>query len=102
MYQLGDPVIFRLTKHSPHPGPRAQLVHPSRQGENYIYVVDKFWRVADTTDDKLLLTTRRGKQHVVDADDPRLRHAHWWERLLYGKKFPQAEVGNRQQLSTSS
>jgi len=44
-----------------------------------------------TTDDRSVeLVTRRGKHHIVDADDPNLRAASWWERLLFRDRFPQA------------
>lgn len=93
MYSPGDPVIYRVTKHSAHPGPRAKEIWPSAHGENYTYVVDKFWIVAEIRDDgKLLLNTRRGKRHVVDSNDPLLRHPHWWEWVRYRNLFPQLDV----------
>ena len=52
MLKVGTPVIFRKTKCSTHPGPRARGVHPSRQGDMYNYVVDKLWIVAETLDDE--------------------------------------------------
>ena len=89
MYAVGDPVIYRLDKVSPRPGPRAIGVDPAPKGEFYSYQVDKFWVVAEIRDDgKLLLKTRRGKQHVVDRHDRRLRRPRWWERLLYRHRFP--------------
>ncbi len=87
--QPGDPVIFRVCKTSTDPGPRAQEVHPSQHGEWYSYQVDKFWAVAEVlSDGTLKLVTRRGKQHTVSADDPRLRTARWWERWIYRSRFP--------------
>jgi hypothetical protein len=88
----GDLVIYRMTKHSTRPGPRAKLIDPAPHGEQYSYVVDKFWIVAEPRDDnKVLLRTRRGKEHVVDASNSNLRVARWWERLLYGHRFPSLE-----------
>jgi hypothetical protein len=91
-YKPGDPVIFRVTKHSYRPGRRAQSIHPAPHGDAYTYQVDKFWVVADIRDDGklLLLRTRRGKTHDIKADDPNLRHATWWERLWHSDRFPQA------------
>jgi hypothetical protein len=92
LLQVGDPVVFRLTKYSTEPGPRARDITPAVHGETYRYVVDKYWSVsAVTADDQLVLITRRGKTHTVRRDDPRLRKAYWWERWLYGRRFP--EVG---------
>ena len=39
-------------------------------------------------DGTVILLTRRGKEHCVPTDSPNLRHARWWERLLYGNRFP--------------
>ena len=88
-YKPGDPVIFRVTKQSTDPGPRAVDVHPAQSGETYSYQVDKFWAVRDIlSDDMVQLVTRRGKQRSVSKDDLRLRHARWWERWFYGDRFP--------------
>jgi hypothetical protein len=88
-FQIGDPVIFRVRKFTSHPGPRAQRVTPAPRGEFYEYEVDKFWVVAEVREDgRLRLLTRRGKEHVVDPDDPRLRRARWWERCWWRHKFP--------------
>lgn len=87
-YQPGDWVIYRKTKFSTHPGPRAQNVNPASGGEQYSYTVDKFWIVAELlADGELLVQTRRGKSHRVPADDPDLHRARWWERLIYRRRF---------------
>ncbi len=89
-YRRGDPVIFRVTKSSYRPGPRARNIHPAPNGESYSYAVDKFWTVVvELGNDMLLLQTRRGKTHRIHARDPQLRHATWWERVRYGARFPQ-------------
>lgn len=91
-YRRGDPVIFRMSKHSTHPGPRARNVKPATKGEEYSYQVDKFWTVAEVLEDgRLRLKTRRGKEHIVDAEDAQLRPARWWERWIHRDRFPRLE-----------
>lgn len=86
----GDPVIYRKYKYSNQPGPRAKHVHPMQRGEGYDYLVDKFWVVADVSEDGEMLTlqTRRGKTHQVCSSAPELRFPSPWERLWYHSKFP--------------
>ena len=87
-YQPGDWVVYRKTKYSTQPGPRAQNVSPAQGGDKYAYTVDKFWVVAEILNDgRLVLQTRRGKEHVLDASDYNLHRARWWERLLYRRRF---------------
>lgn len=91
-FHIGDPVVFRMTKVSTEPGPRAHDVHPSPSGETYAYLVDKYWTVAEICDDgSALLVTRRGKQHRIALDDIRLRPARWWEKLFYRNRFPRLD-----------
>lgn len=91
-FKVGDPVIFRTTKYSTHPGPRARRVMPSPHGEFYTYQVDKFWLVVGSLDDgHVVVQTRRGKQHTLPADAEDLRAPSWWERLLYRRHFPKLE-----------
>ena len=83
-FKPGDWVIFRKTKRSVHPGPRAENVMPARSGDTYTYTVDKFWVVQEVrSDGTLLLRTRRGKLHEVAPDDPSLRLANWWDRFRH-------------------
>ena len=94
-FKPGDLVVYRKTKHSTSPGPRAKQVVPARYGDDYTYQVDKFWVVAESrSDSTLLLQTRRGKTHLVDSNNPNLRRAHWWERWLYGDRFPRLSSPN--------
>jgi hypothetical protein len=94
-YKPGEPVVYRVTKCTPHPGPRAEDIHPAPRGENYTYQVDKFWVVEEVLPGgKLRLRTRQGKEHEIDAHDPRLHHATWWERLLYRQRFPKPRSDN--------
>ena len=54
------------TKHSAHPGPRAEAVQPEPHGEGYSYAVKKYWLVvqvrAGRHADRL---TRRGKERQL-------------------------------------
>ena len=87
-YRKGAPVIYTKQKTSPSPGKRAAEITPASKGETYTYVVDKFWVVSDVLEDgTLLLRTRRGKEHHISPDDPMLRRATWWERMLYASRF---------------
>ena len=73
MFKTGTPVIYRKDKCSTRPGRRARAVAPTR-GDTYTYYVNKFWLVERRLDDgTLLVRTRRGKQHIVRANNPSLR-----------------------------
>ena len=92
-YQAGDLVVYTLPKQSPTPGPRARSIHPSRMGDDYSYLVDKFWMVAEVLpDNKLRLVTRRGKYRVVSCDDLLLHKAGWWQRFRNRGRFPAPEL----------
>jgi hypothetical protein len=89
MYRPGDRVIYTTTKHSAHPGPRAEAVHPEQHGEGYWYDVKKYWLVVQVQPNGFLIViTRRGKERSIAVNDPRLRHARWWESFLYRDRFP--------------
>ncbi len=91
-YHKGDPVVFRMTKRSASPGPRAANIAPEPLGEDYHYFVDKYWTVAEAREDgQVVVRTRRGKVHVLDADHPELRPANLWERLFKKSRFPQVD-----------
>jgi hypothetical protein len=88
----GDPVIYRLTKTSVHPGPRAKGVYPAPHGDNYTYNVDKFWRVKEIKESgELLLYTRRGKEHLCEPNDANLRKPGFLTWLIYRQRFPRPE-----------
>lgn len=92
-FRHGDLVIYAKDKWSTCPGPRAHEVHPARWGEGYLYKVDKFWLIRESEHDgKVTLVTRRGRTHEIDTDDPRLRHASWWQRLRYRHRFPSRDL----------
>jgi hypothetical protein len=87
-FKAGDLVVYRRRKNTTHPGRRAQDVEASPHGDLYQYFVEKSWVVERVeADGSLLLKTRRGKTHVVEPDDPNLRHATFWDRLRYRKRF---------------
>ncbi|WP_437194257.1 hypothetical protein [Planctomicrobium sp. SH527] len=89
IFNPGDHVIYRVTKHSSCPGPRAKAISASPNGEDYKYQVDKFWVVERVLEDgQLVLRTRRGKTRVVPTQDRNLRSPAWWENLLYRRHFP--------------
>jgi hypothetical protein len=91
----GDWVIYCKTKYTTHPGQRAKDVRADANGDGYYYSVDKHWLVANVlADGKLLLQTRRGKQHVIKADDPNLRPATLWERICYRAQFGQIQLSD--------
>lgn len=89
MIEPGSRVIYRKTKHSRDPGPRAQGISPARYGDSYSYCVDKLWMVVGTkSPNKVIVMTRRGKQMELDADDPNLRPARLLDRIRYWGRFP--------------
>ncbi|MEM7255683.1 MAG: hypothetical protein AAF493_30145 [Pseudomonadota bacterium] len=91
-YAVGDPVVYAKQKWSTSPGPRARNVGASASGDNYSYLVNKFWRVAAVlADERLVVTTRRGKRHVISVEDPCLRRPSVFERLRFGTRFPAAQ-----------
>ena len=65
---------------------------PTPHGDDYAYVVDKYWLVKECREDgTVVLVTRRGKEHLVKADSPNLRHANWWERFVHKNRFPELD-----------
>lgn len=92
MFTNGAPVVYRKTKYSVHPGPRAQNVSPAKHGDSYAYYVEKPWRVLKRTpDDKIVVKTRRGKRLELDANDPNLRPASLLDRFRFRGRFPALE-----------
>jgi hypothetical protein len=88
-FRPGDCVVYRKQKLSTHPGPHARDIDPAPNGDTYSYAVDKFYRVISVQPDhRIVVRTRKGREHTLAADDPALRRAHWWERLLLGHRFP--------------
>ena len=92
-FKRGDRVVYRMNKRSTAPGPRAKQIMPAHHGDDYTYLVDKYWVVVQMPDEThVLLKTRRGKEHLVDTGDLNLRRANWLERLLYGHRFPSLDA----------
>ncbi len=92
-WSAGDWAIYRKPKRSVSPGRRARNVVPAARGETYNYTIDKYWVVREVLDDdRLLLQTRRGKQHEVSVDDPLLRRPRFWQRWLFRHRFVAVEA----------
>ena len=87
----GDLVVYRKTKRSLIPGPRARSVVPSPKGDDYTYCVDKFWRVVSVDGDEVLVSTPTGKQHSLKLSDPNLRRASWWDQWMHRDRFAKLE-----------
>lgn len=87
--KVGDPVVYRVSKHSENSGRRARNVGAAPRGEYDTCEADRFWTVVGIRDDgRVILRTRRGEEHTVDLNDQRLRHATVWERLFFHNRFP--------------
>lgn len=92
-FQPGDLIIYRKSKHSDCPGPRAANIQPAAHGDTYNYTVDKYWVVKEVHDDGTIIAgTRRGKHHNLSSDDPLLRRASLLQRLLYRGRFSGLEI----------
>ena len=89
MIEVGSQVIYRKTKYSRKPGPRAAAISPSKHGDSYSYFVDKYWVVVEcSSPDEIVVLTRRGKRLTLKADDPNLRPVGFLERLFHRRRFP--------------
>lgn len=105
-FRPGDQVTYKMTKQSDHPTLRAVNVSPSEKGDDYAYVVEKYWVVRELTDHgTVIVQTRRGKTREIPVEDPRLKRASWWDKLIYRQKFPSLEqisADNNLQESSAS
>ena len=88
-FRPGDWVIYRVTKHTAHPGRHAQAIRPAPRGELYVYEVEKQWVVSEVRDDGLVVATRTGKQRLVSCGDPALRRPTLLERWRLRRRFPE-------------
>ena len=101
-WQAGDWAVYRKQKSSTSPGQRAQLISPATSGETYRYMVEKYWIVDRVLPNgSLALRTRRGKRHVISADDFNLRRPNLFERLFYRKRFTDFQPCVAEQASQS-
>jgi hypothetical protein len=90
--QPGDCVVYHKPKTSACPGPHARDVRPAPLGDSYSYSVPKFYRVVEVRPGPaVVVRTRRGRLRTLAAGDPALHRAAWWERLLFGPRFPPPE-----------
>ena len=88
-YRVNDVVVYRKTKRSTSPGPRAEELYPAEQGDSYTYIVAKYWRVVGLAEDNQVdIVTRTGKRHRIPASDPNLRKANIAERFALKSRFP--------------
>jgi hypothetical protein len=93
LFEKGDWVVYCKAKCTTHPGPRARDIHAAANGDSYFYSVEKCWLVERVlADGNLLLRTRRGKNHVIARDDPKLRIATLWDRIRYRTQFKQLQL----------
>lgn len=90
-FQSGDWVVYQKPKRSTNPGPRARKIRPSSNGDGYAYIVDKYFVVDRETGEAVEVRTRRGKRVQIAKNDPNLRPASWWEKLVYASRFPVRE-----------
>jgi hypothetical protein len=87
--KLGMFVVYRSQRHSTSPEPNAKGVYATPHVDDYSYYVEEYARVAAVLPDgKLLICTKNGTQRTLQAEEPLLRRAGWWERLLFRKNFP--------------
>lgn len=91
-FQPGDWVIYKKTKFSTHPGPRAENISAAQHGDAYVYTVDKFWIVESTGNGVLTLRTRRGKRHEVKLPALNLHKANIFERWWFRSRFENVEI----------
>jgi hypothetical protein len=95
-FRPGDRVIFSTPRHGANPGIGAKDVRPEPNGEGYRYIVEDFWIVANTNEAQVVVKTRQGRTHVLDAADARMRVASWWQRLIHHHRFPKRQPGTPQ------
>ena len=88
LWSVGDFLVYRKSKVSKSPGPRAKNVSPSTAGDSYGYTVDKYWIVKEVLPEgALLVQTMRGKELTLPRDDTALRKPYIWERWFLRKRF---------------
>lgn len=92
-WHVGEWVVYKKQKVSSRPGPRAEVKYAAPHGEDYSYLVDKYWCVSAILDDERIeVATRTGKTHRIDPDDRNLRKPSLRERLFLRDRFPRIDV----------
>jgi hypothetical protein len=88
--KIGDKIIYTKTKFSMHPTThRAQYMYPSERGDDYSYVVDKYWVVSGVlADGRVVAKTRTGKTHTLRPDDTNMHKARFVQRMMHRDEFP--------------
>ena len=87
-WSVGDLAVYKKSKFSTAPGPRAKNVSPAAGGATYSYTVDKYWIVKTVLPNgDLVVQTPRGKEHTLAADDFSLRKPYLWERWFLRSRF---------------
>ena len=87
---VGDPIVYRKQKVSLHPGKRAYEIQGAENGDDYSYIVDKYWTVTGVLANGLIVAlTRTNKKHYLRRDDPNLHRPRLIERMRYRDRFPQ-------------
>ena len=99
-FKPGDHVVYMMQKQTYKPGPRAEMIYPSRWGEGYSYCVRKLWTVVSVLNpDTIAVITSGGKMHTLRKNDPLLHKAGFWEgmwlRVRWKKAFPSLPVNDQ-------
>jgi hypothetical protein len=93
-FQPGDLVVYAKQKCSTHPGPRAADVDPAPNGDGYVCLVPRSWKVVGVQPSVgVQVCRRRVKHHTRRADAPAFHRARWWGPLLYRGRFPAPAAG---------
>jgi hypothetical protein len=98
-FKLGMLVVYLIQRHSTSPESNAKGVYAAPHGDDYSYYVEEYARVAAVLPEgNLIIHTNTGAQYTLPAEEPMLRRAGWWERLMLRKNFPPCiEIADRKQ-----
>ncbi|MGH8092486.1 MAG: hypothetical protein ACREIF_03305 [Chthoniobacterales bacterium] len=88
-FEVGAPIVYRVTETSTCPSQDAYDVRPSKYGESYYYLTNKYWLVEEVRQDGWIVArSPLMEQHYLRRDDPNLRKANLLERLRHAGRFP--------------
>jgi hypothetical protein len=88
-FRAGAPIVYRVQETSTCPSPDALYVYPSKRGESYDYLANKYWRVEKVFEDGSIMALTPLMEHqYLKRNDPNLRKANLIERLRYAARFP--------------